>query len=164
VQVVDGLDEMRPVRQSRVAGRPVAYVDVAEGRAEQELVDAGAPAWLVTHLTGAIRLIRQGALEPATATVRAITGLEPRTFDVFAREHARFFAPPSNPAADPQPAAAQSQDLARLFVEQVNAGDLTGLQALYESDAVRDFHPATSPADTGPSATFCGRCSRPVPP
>jgi hypothetical protein len=82
---------------SRVAGRPVAYVDVPEGRAEQELVDAGAPAWLVTHLTGAFRLIRQGALEPATATVRAITGHEPRTFDVFARDHARFFAPPVEP-------------------------------------------------------------------
>lgn len=34
------------------------------------------------------------------------------------------------------PAAAVPEDLARLLVERVNAGDLDGVVALYEADAV----------------------------
>ena len=37
--------------------------------------------------------------------------------------------------------AAQPEDLARLFVERVNAGDAEGLAELYEPDAVLGFPP-----------------------
>lgn len=37
--------------------------------------------------------------------------------------------------------AAQPEDLARLFVERVNAGDAEGLAELYEPDAVLAFPP-----------------------
>jgi|ERR1041385_4499083 ketosteroid isomerase-like protein len=37
--------------------------------------------------------------------------------------------------------AAQPDDLARLFVERANAGDVDGLVALYEPDAVLTFPP-----------------------
>lgn len=37
--------------------------------------------------------------------------------------------------------AAQPEDLARLFVERVNAGDAEGLAALYEPDAVFAYPP-----------------------
>jgi ketosteroid isomerase-like protein len=38
--------------------------------------------------------------------------------------------------------AAQPEDLSRLFLERANAGDVDGLVALYEPDAVLAFPPS----------------------
>jgi hypothetical protein len=49
------------------------------------------PDWLVKHLVGVFGIIREGALAQTTDTVRTLTGREPRTFAVFAREHGGAF-------------------------------------------------------------------------
>jgi uncharacterized protein (TIGR02246 family) len=45
--------------------------------------------------------------------------------------------------ADERELAAAPEDIARLVVERVNAGDADGLAALYEADAVVAFPPGT---------------------
>ena len=42
---------------------------------------------------------------------------------------------------EPHEVAKEPEDIARLFVERVNAGDVEGLTALYEEDAVMAFPP-----------------------
>lgn len=74
-------------------GRHVEYVDVPPGAARDGLIAAGMPGWLVDHLDGAFALIREGAFEETTDTVRVLTGREPRSFAEFARDHADAFAP-----------------------------------------------------------------------
>ena len=44
-------------------------------------------------------------------------------------------------SGDQREQAAQPEDLARLFLERANAGDVEGLVALYEPDAVLAFPP-----------------------
>ena len=76
---------------SAVTGRPIEFVDVPEEAARQGFVEAGMPDWLVKHLVGVFKVIREGALEQTTDTVRTLSGREPRTFAQFAREHAGLF-------------------------------------------------------------------------
>ena len=76
---------------SAVAGRSIGFVDVPDEAARQGFVEAGMPDWLVEHLIGVFRIIRQGALEQTSDTVRSLTGREPRPFAEFAREHAGLF-------------------------------------------------------------------------
>lgn len=76
---------------SAATGRHIEFVDVPEEAARQSFVKAGMPDWLVEHLIGVFRLIREGVLEQTTDTVRALTGREPRRFAEFAREHTVLF-------------------------------------------------------------------------
>jgi uncharacterized protein YbjT (DUF2867 family) len=78
---------------SKATGAGVQYVDVPPPAAREGLAAAGMPAWLVDHLDAVFALIRDGALEETTDTVRVITGREPRSFAAFARDHATAFAP-----------------------------------------------------------------------
>jgi uncharacterized protein YbjT (DUF2867 family) len=66
----------------------VGYVDVPPEAAREHTVAAGFPDWLVAHLDGVFGLIRAGAFEESTDTVRVLTGREPRSFAAFAGEHA----------------------------------------------------------------------------
>jgi uncharacterized protein YbjT (DUF2867 family) len=63
----------------------VEYVDVPEEAAREGMMASGLPDWLVRHLVGAFRMIREGAFEDVTGTVRTLTGRDPRTFAEFAR-------------------------------------------------------------------------------
>ncbi len=76
---------------SAATGRPIEFVDVPEEAARQGFVEAGMPDWLVEHLIGLFGIIREGALERTTDTVRTLTRREPRTFAQFAREYAELF-------------------------------------------------------------------------
>jgi uncharacterized protein YbjT (DUF2867 family) len=78
---------------SKATGAPVRYADVPPAAARDGLAAAGMPDWLVGHLDGAFALIRDGAFEETTDTVRVITGREPRAFAEFARDHSAAFAP-----------------------------------------------------------------------
>jgi uncharacterized protein YbjT (DUF2867 family) len=78
---------------SKATGVPVEYVDVPPAAAREGLAAAGMPDWLVDHLDGAFALIRDGALEETTDTVRVITGREPRSFAEFVRDHRAAFTP-----------------------------------------------------------------------
>jgi uncharacterized protein YbjT (DUF2867 family) len=78
---------------SRVTGSRIEFVDVSDEAASRELAASGQPAWLVEHLAALFPLIRRGALEPTTDTVRELTGRSPGTFEEFAHDHADAFAP-----------------------------------------------------------------------
>jgi uncharacterized protein YbjT (DUF2867 family) len=52
----------------------VEYVDVPPAAAREQLVAAGMPGWLVEHLDRAFALIRDGAMEETTDTVRVLAG------------------------------------------------------------------------------------------
>jgi uncharacterized protein YbjT (DUF2867 family) len=71
---------------SGATGRQVLYVDLPEDTAVQAWTAAGLPPWLVRHLTGAFRLIRDGALAEVTNTVTTLTGQPPRTVSAFAAD------------------------------------------------------------------------------
>ena len=76
---------------SAATGQPIEFVDVSDEAARQSFVEAGMPNWLVEHLAGVFRVIREGALEQTTDTVRTLTGRKPRSFAEFAHEHAGLF-------------------------------------------------------------------------
>jgi uncharacterized protein YbjT (DUF2867 family) len=66
----------------------LAYVDLPAAAAREGLTAAGLPDWLVHQLDGVFTLVRLGALEEVTDTVRVLTGRDARSFAEFAREHA----------------------------------------------------------------------------
>ena len=79
---------------SAVTGRRVRFVPVPDEAARQALVGAGLPEFVAQQLITLFGLLRRGAHEQTTATVRALTGHEPRSFAEFARDHAGFFQAP----------------------------------------------------------------------
>lgn len=72
-------------------GRPVAFVDVPPEEARRAMEQDGLPPWLARHLDEVFALIRQGRLDRATDTVRALTGREPRTLAAFLADHVAAF-------------------------------------------------------------------------
>lgn len=78
---------------SAATRNPIEFVDVADAMLRRSLTEAASPDWLVTHVSGAFELIRQGALEQTTDVVAATTGRPPRRFADFARDHAAVFRP-----------------------------------------------------------------------
>jgi ketosteroid isomerase-like protein len=130
---------------SQATGRPIHYVDLPEQAATDAFTDSRLPDWLVTHLTGAFRLIREGGLGTTTDTIVTLTGRPPRSLATFAADHAGAFAPtePGSTCGDGpvRAGAAEPQDIAWLFIKLVNAGDIDGLAQLYEPEAVLHFPP-----------------------
>jgi uncharacterized protein YbjT (DUF2867 family) len=78
---------------SHATGASIEYVDAPADAARQGLEASGMPGWLVDHLVGVFSLIRSGAFERTTETVRELTGREPRSLAQFAHDHASLYAP-----------------------------------------------------------------------
>ena len=76
---------------SAAAGRRVEFVAVPDEAARQALVGVGLPEFVAEQLITLFGILRQGAHERTTDTVRAMTGREPRTFAGFAHDHAGLF-------------------------------------------------------------------------
>ena len=85
-----GFDEMAAVL-SRVAGRPVRYVDVAPEAFRQSLLGWGQPEWLAAALDELFARLRAGDQSKPTDAVREITGRPARDFGAFAADHAEAF-------------------------------------------------------------------------
>ncbi|MGL5811392.1 MAG: NmrA family NAD(P)-binding protein [Nocardioides sp.] len=73
-------------RQLTALGRPTAYVNLPTEEYQQTLRRAGAPHWLVEHLTE-IQTLTLNNPERPTDTVADLTGRQPRTLDAFLHEH-----------------------------------------------------------------------------
>ncbi len=84
---------------SAVAGRRVLFVAVPDEAARQALVGRGVPEFAAVQVVTIMGLLRQGAQDITTGTVRALTGRQPRSFARFARDNARLFQEASDPAA-----------------------------------------------------------------
>ena len=74
-------------------GSDVSYVDVPPEAARKEMIASAMPDWLVDHLDRIFGLIRAGAFEETTDSVRVLTGCDPRSFAEFACDHADAFRP-----------------------------------------------------------------------
>ena len=74
-----------------VTGRPVEFVNVPDHAAQQNMLASGVPPWVVEQLGTLFGLLRGGAADLVTDTVRNVTGREPRSFAQFARDHAAQF-------------------------------------------------------------------------
>jgi uncharacterized protein YbjT (DUF2867 family) len=72
-------------------GRQVTYRDISLDTTRQRLAATGMPAWHVDVLMEFWTVLREGYAAEVTDTVEAVTGVPPRTFDQFAREHAALF-------------------------------------------------------------------------
>jgi uncharacterized protein YbjT (DUF2867 family) len=76
---------------SAVAGAPVSYEPVAPEAYRRQLEGRGAPAWMVEALDELFALFGAGAGLRTTDHIRSITNQAPRSFAVFARDHADAF-------------------------------------------------------------------------
>ena len=76
---------------SAVAGRHIQFVAVPDEMARQTLVRAGMPEFAAEQIVALFGILRQGAYEQITDTVRTMTGRDSRTFAEFARDHAGLF-------------------------------------------------------------------------
>ncbi|MDF2766457.1 MAG: azoreductase [Rhodospirillales bacterium] len=76
---------------SAVADRPIRYDPVTPEEFKRRLESAGMPAWLVDALNEMFAQFRAGAGMRTTDHVRRITNQPPRSFAVFARDHAHAF-------------------------------------------------------------------------
>ena len=84
---------------SAATGRAVAFVDVPDDAAWQQLTRGGVPDAIAGEIVGLFLMLRSGAAEHVTAAVESLTGRRPRDFATFARDHAGLFAPAAVGAA-----------------------------------------------------------------
>lgn len=78
---------------SAVADRPIRYDPIAPEEFKRRLGAAGMPDWLADALNEMFAQFRAGAGMPTTDWIRRITNQPPRSFAVFARDHAHAFRP-----------------------------------------------------------------------
>lgn len=76
---------------SAVAGRPIRYDPITPEEFKRRLDGAGMPAWLGDALNELFAQFRAGAGMRTTDWIRRITNQPPRSFAVFARDHAHAF-------------------------------------------------------------------------
>jgi uncharacterized protein YbjT (DUF2867 family) len=74
-----------------VADRPIRYEPITPEEFKRRLEGAGMPAWLADSLNELFAQFRAGAGMHTTNDVRRITNQAPRSFAVFARDHAHAF-------------------------------------------------------------------------
>jgi uncharacterized protein YbjT (DUF2867 family) len=80
---------------SEAVGIEIEYLNVPDEAALQGMVEQGLPGFLAAYIVTVFGILRGGAQEQTTDTVRVLTGREPRSFADFARDHAHLFAPPA---------------------------------------------------------------------
>jgi uncharacterized protein YbjT (DUF2867 family) len=71
---------------SRVAGRPVQYVDIPEAAQRKAMLDAGMPEWQVTALLELQEYYVSGKCAEVTDVLQRLLGRAPRTLDQFLAE------------------------------------------------------------------------------
>jgi uncharacterized protein YbjT (DUF2867 family) len=76
---------------SDVLGKPIRCADVPIEAAVQSLIRAGLPAPIATAVGQSFEAVREGRGARVKDTVKRVTGNQPRTFEVWAREHASRF-------------------------------------------------------------------------
>jgi uncharacterized protein YbjT (DUF2867 family) len=76
-------------------GREIEYLNVPDEAALHSMVEQGLPEFVAGQIVTVFEILRGGAQDRTTDTVRSLTGRDPRGFAQFAREHARHFVPPA---------------------------------------------------------------------
>ena len=86
-------------RLSEAAKREIGYLNVPDEAALQGMTEQGLPEFVAAQIVTVFTILRQGAQERTTDTVRSLTGREPRGFAEFAREHALLFGKVASPVS-----------------------------------------------------------------
>ena len=76
-------------------GREIEYLNVPDEAALQGMTEQGLPEFVAAQIVTVFGILRGGAQEQTTDTVRSLTGRDPHSFAEFARDHARLFALPT---------------------------------------------------------------------
>ena len=80
-------------------GREVEYLNVPDEAALQGMVEQGLPEFVAGQIVAVFGVLRSGAQERTTGTVRALTGRDPIGFAEFAGEHAPVFGKAASPVS-----------------------------------------------------------------
>jgi len=73
---------------SRVLGKDVTYVPVADDAARTRMIEAGMPDFYADALIDLFRVYREGVAARVSSDLEKLTGRAPIAFERFAREHA----------------------------------------------------------------------------
>jgi uncharacterized protein YbjT (DUF2867 family) len=76
---------------SLALGRPIEYVDVPDDVARDGMCAAGLDPFVADAIVALFRAQRAGMMERTTDAVRSLTGCTPRSFSLFAHDHAALF-------------------------------------------------------------------------
>jgi uncharacterized protein YbjT (DUF2867 family)/flavin-dependent dehydrogenase len=134
---------------SAITGRRIEFIDVPESVAEEHLTASGVPAWLVSHVTGAFRLIRSDAMATTTTTVHDLLGREPRSFSEFVRDHSGAFVDQRSVARrEPSVHGDRSASYDAIVVGARCAGSPTAMLLARQGYRVLVVDRATFPSDT----------------
>jgi len=80
-------------------GREVEYLNVPDEAALQGMVEQGLPEFVAGQIVTVFGILRGGAQERTTGTVRTLTGREPAGFAEFAGEYAPLFGEAASPVS-----------------------------------------------------------------
>jgi len=78
-------------RISRVAGRPVQYIDIPEEAQRKAMQDSGMPAWQITALLDLQRYYTGGKGGEVTNVLPELLGRSPKTLNAFLEEFSESF-------------------------------------------------------------------------
>jgi uncharacterized protein YbjT (DUF2867 family) len=78
---------------SRVAGRPVEYVQLPDESARHGLIEAGTPAPVAEGIVAIFAALRRGAGEQVTDAVESLTGRPAADIAAYIHRHAHPFTP-----------------------------------------------------------------------
>ena len=77
---------------AEILGKPIRCVEVSTETAVQNFIRAGVPPHVAAAVGESFRVVREGRTPLVKDTVARVTGKTPKTFEVWAREHAPRFA------------------------------------------------------------------------
>ena len=86
-------------------GCEIEYLSVPDEAALQGMVEQGLPEFVAGQIVAVFGILRSGAQERTTGTVRTLTGRDPIGFAEFASEHAHLFASPAIPQQESEKAS-----------------------------------------------------------
>ena len=72
-------------------GKAVKYVNIPPTEAKAGMMAAGMPDWMAEAWVKLSLMVSQGGANKVTNSVKEVTGKEPRSFDLFAKEFAQNF-------------------------------------------------------------------------
>jgi uncharacterized protein YbjT (DUF2867 family) len=84
---------------SEATKREIEYLNVPDEAALEGMTEQGLPDFVAAQIVTVFGMLRGGAQERTTDTVRSLTGHEPRSFAEFAREHALLFGKAATPVS-----------------------------------------------------------------
>jgi uncharacterized protein YbjT (DUF2867 family) len=78
---------------SEVLGREIRFTELTDEDARAGMIARGLPEFHADYLIGVARAYRDGGAERVTSTITDLTGVPPRSFADFIRDHAAYFRP-----------------------------------------------------------------------